>query len=165
MALKGLSVALSCPDVSMEVSTPRPSILSYECTGAARTALLRPVRASPSPRRPACSFPFHLQCEIVAGAALTPGIKRSAIEIWCAPLDDRISFTRRKEEGGSRAGFNGPTVHITVRALVHFVQACDKEEGEKRQKQLLEIHLSNDWRSNQLQWFTTACFLFRKYKK
>lgn len=85
---------------------------------------------SPSPQRPACSFPFHLQCEIVAGVALTPGIKRSAIEIWCAPLDDRISFTRRKEGGGGGAGFNGPAVHITVRALVHFVQACDKEERE-----------------------------------
>ncbi len=54
-------------------------------------------------------------------------------------MTESPSRGEEKEEGGSRSGFNGTAVHITVRALVDFVQACDKEEGERTSKQLLEI--------------------------
>ncbi|KAK2874824.1 hypothetical protein Q8A67_021977 [Cirrhinus molitorella] len=66
----GPSVALSLPDVSiMEVSTPRPSILSSECTGAARTALLRPVHQPP-----------HSPC--LSGLASSPLALLNEIEIY-----------------------------------------------------------------------------------
>lgn len=36
-----------------------------------------PKRSGPhvTPQRPQCSFPFHLECEIVAGAALTSALR------------------------------------------------------------------------------------------
>lgn len=45
------------------------------CSEAVRVAVAGVVRAPCHPQRPQCSFPFHLECEIAAGAALTSALR------------------------------------------------------------------------------------------
>lgn len=69
------------------------------CSEAVRVAMAAVAGAPCHPKHPQCSFPFHLECEIAAGAALTSALRGQLLK-----SDVHLSGWGTSTDGGKKRG-------------------------------------------------------------